>query len=384
MKERFINTLAPDGRQRRNSMNVDHVAAPRPSGIEKQAIRLGTFDAMRGLAAIAVLLYHAKPDYAPAGYLAVDVFFLLSGFVIARTYDSRFAAGLSLTRFAVLRLIRFYPLYLLGLVIGILRCVGQIALDRPDRMTSADAWISAVFGLLFLPSPATPHLSPLNHPGWSLFFEMAVNLVYAAGVWKASLRSLGVVTLACGMAFVALSLGQGSIGMGFSWATLLGGATRVGFAFGLGAIIARLHPDQVSSSWRAIIVPVVLVFMLVLPIAPAHRVIHELLVAGVAAPILLWLGATYNPPEPLRGISSVLGDLSYAVYAIHFPLMWMFGYAARKLGWVDSVWVPACVVLILVLAWVSDRAWDRPVRAWLGRLLSDRSSARPSSATSNA
>jgi len=347
-------------------------------------MRLGTFDAMRGLAAIAVLVYHADSNYAPAGYLAVDFFFLLSGFVIARTYDARFAAGLTLPRFAVLRLIRFYPLYLLGLLIGLFRCIGQVVLNRPDKLTSAEAGISAIFAVLFLPSPATAHISPLNHPGWSLFFEMAVNLVYATGVWKAGLRTLVAGTLACGVAFVLLSVSHGSIAMGFTWTTLLGGAARVGFAFGLGAIISRLHSHRVSSSWRALVVPLLLVFVLEFPIAPAHRVIHELLVAGLLAPLLLWMGASYNPPAPLRAISSVLGDLSYAIYAIHFPLLWMFGYAARKAGLSESVWVPACVALILVLAWISDRAWDRPIRAWLSRLLSRDPSARLPSAASGA
>ena len=347
-------------------------------------MRLGTFDAMRGLAAIAVLLYHADGVAAPAGYLAVDFFFLLSGFVIARTYDARFATGLSLPRFAVLRLIRFYPLYLLGLVIGLFRCVGQIILNRPDKLTSSEAWVSAIFAVLFLPSPATEHISPLNHPGWSLFFEMAVNLVYAAGVWKASLRALVAGTLACGVGFVLLSVSHGSIAMGFTWATLLGGATRVGFAFGLGAIISRVHSHRISPSWRALVAPLVLVFLLEMPIAPEHRVIHELLVAGMLAPLLLWMGASYNPPAPLRAVSSALGDLSYAVYAIHFPLLWMFGYAARKAGWSESVWVPACVVVILVLAWISDRAWDRPIRAWLSRLLSRDSPARLPAVASDA
>lgn len=346
-------------------------------------MRLGTFDAMRGLAAIAVLLYHADSDFAPAGYLAVDVFFLLSGFVIARTYDPRFAAGLSLPHFAVLRLIRFYPLYLLGLAIGLLRCVGQIALDRPDKMASGDAWVSAIFGLLFLPSPATSHIAPLNHPAWSLFFELAINLVYAAGVWRASLRVLAAATLACGVAFVLLSLSNGSVSMGFNWMTVPGGAARVGFAFGLGALISRLHRHPVSSSWRSVIVPIVLVAVLVLPVAPAHRVLHELLVAGVVAPVLLWIGASCNPPARLEGTSALLGDVSYAVYAIHFPLMWMFGYAARKAGWGASIWVPACVVFILVLAWASDRVWDRPIRAWLGRRLHRAPSPQLSSTASS-
>ena len=330
-----------------------------------QASRLLSFDAMRGLAAIAVLLYHAEPSYAPSGYLAVDVFFLLSGFVIARSYDERFAAGMSLGRFAALRLIRFYPLYLVGLGLGIFRCVGQILLDRPDRLAGWDVGVSAFFGLLFLPSPVTPHIAPLNHPAWSLLFELAVNIVYAAGLWKARLRVLVLVTALCGLVFLGLALRYGSIGMGFSWATLAGGAMRVSFAFGVGAIMAKLFLRPASSSAWALLPLAVLPCLLLFPIDPAHRLVYELFTACLAGPILLGVSAAFNPPAVFSRISEALGDLSYAIYAVHFPLLWMFGYVARKAGLGTPVWVPIYVVMILVLAGLCDRYYDKPVRRWL-------------------
>src|SRR5215210_2241655 len=81
-----------------------------------------SLNGLRGLAALIVVLFHAAAligtQLAPGGYLAVDLFFILSGFVIAHAYDHRFAEGLGPLAFIRYRIIRFYPLYLLGLAIG--------------------------------------------------------------------------------------------------------------------------------------------------------------------------------------------------------------------------------------------------------------------------
>src|ERR1700761_6004380 len=75
-------------------------------------------DGLRGVAAIAVMLHHFRPLTAPwlfaHGYLAVDLFFLLSGFVIAHAYDARFRKGLGVPAFLVIRLIRLWPMIAFG------------------------------------------------------------------------------------------------------------------------------------------------------------------------------------------------------------------------------------------------------------------------------
>jgi peptidoglycan/LPS O-acetylase OafA/YrhL len=85
-------------------------------------VKFVALDAMRGLAALVVVFWHAQGEFAPiprpaSGYLAVDFFFCLSGLVIAQAYEDRLQSGLSVAKFAFLRLIRFYPLFAIGLLI---------------------------------------------------------------------------------------------------------------------------------------------------------------------------------------------------------------------------------------------------------------------------
>lgn len=95
---------------------------------------------------------------------------------------------------------------------------------------------------------------------------------------------------------------------------------------------------------------------------------YDLGVAMLAAPLLVWLGASWNPAPALAHASRVLGELSYPVYAIHYPALWMFGFVARKAGVPALVWMPAFVVLIAAAAWLALVRFDQPVRARLGRL----------------
>lgn len=94
-----------------------------------------TLDGLRGVAAGTVLIYHFpslwSPASAPSAYLAVDLFFLMSGFVIEHAYGQRLATGLGVRRFLLLRLIRLYPLYLVGTGITALAIAGAMLAHQP-------------------------------------------------------------------------------------------------------------------------------------------------------------------------------------------------------------------------------------------------------------
>jgi peptidoglycan/LPS O-acetylase OafA/YrhL len=117
--------------------------------------RLLTLDGMRGLAAILVVVYHFEVvvKLVPSGYLAVDFFFLLSGLVIARTYAPRFEDGLKTRDFFVHRIIRLYPLFFVGLLLGLMRAAGQTVLHLPDRMSFDQLSLAGALGFFMLPAP---------------------------------------------------------------------------------------------------------------------------------------------------------------------------------------------------------------------------------------
>ena len=138
---------------------------------------------LRGLAAVAVLLFHAKAVFgiqlAPSGYLAVDLFFILSGFVIAHSYDPRFEAGLSARTFIIARAARFWPLFALGTGFGAAWLVLENIASPPAALSISEVLGFSALALAYVPAPVAGDLVPLNVPAWSLFFELIVNAGFA-------------------------------------------------------------------------------------------------------------------------------------------------------------------------------------------------------------
>ena len=170
------------------------------------APRYATLDGLRGVAAVLVLCYHThafqgSAAIAPHGYLAVDFFFMLSGFVIASAYQEKLRAGLPVVDFFRLRMIRLYPVALAGILLGAVKLVSQYAIS-PAQSEPAQ-WIAlAVFlNALVLPVVSETHFSgalfPTDGPVWSLFYELLVNVGWSI---SASFKSSIVVILSLTMA----------------------------------------------------------------------------------------------------------------------------------------------------------------------------------------
>ncbi len=140
----------------------------------KKVRRFVTLDALRGAGAVTVMAGHAGPllgGYTPPlYYLAVDMFFVLSGFVISHAYDDKMAAGMRPLEFLRARVKRLYPIYLVGLLLGLV----SVLFSNPHALSLTQAALTFFCGLFALPSPPMEPLGalfPLNGPYWSLFFE---------------------------------------------------------------------------------------------------------------------------------------------------------------------------------------------------------------------
>ncbi|MEM6586333.1 MAG: acyltransferase [Pseudomonadota bacterium] len=269
-------------------------------------------DALRGLAAIAVLVLHLGAPLHGA-HLAVDFFFMLSGFVMARTYEARLASGsMGPLAFMAKRYRRLWGWMALG------TSMGFVALILTHGM-SYDLWIAFALMAALLPAfnmAATPYL--LNLPLWSIVYELVANAAHALGLARLGKRGLALVALACfaGLVWATLTMGFPRAGMvQYHWVTLF----KVGASYTMGVLIWRLWGDKppikvpLAAALAALPAYCLVVYLWHLPAAP-------LVFVAVIAPLMMFGGMGARITNPKRAeMASALGDLSFPLYAVHVP-----------------------------------------------------------------
>ena len=340
----------------------------------------GTFvvlDAMRGIAALLIAMRHVEPFFGaiPFGesFLAVDLFFLLSGTVICHAYEGRLRQGLSVPRFMWIRAVRIYPLYLLGSAVGVLNVVlrGDVGpLELAGRVG---------LGLLLLPDLVGDSLFSLNGPAWSLFLEVWVNLAYALAVRHLTTRRL-LLLLGCTAPVLAACVAtsaEGSLDLGWTRDTILVGVPRVAFSFFAGVLIHRIHtayaaPAVLRSSVLPWILLLVVAAVLVAAPPPSIRPAYDLVACCVLFPVLVYAALPARPPAAATRLFGLAGRLSYPVYALHVPVAVLVGrVVAAATARPAEAFAPALgfvfLPLFCALCLLLDRRFDGPLRRWLLR-----------------
>jgi peptidoglycan/LPS O-acetylase OafA/YrhL len=372
--------------------------------------RYEVLDGMRGVAAISVMLMHASEyldhDLLPQASIAVDFFFVLSGFVIAHAYGER--ASMGLAKFMSRRMVRLYPMYLVGLIAG----VPMLLLFAHQRLTDyspAQITLGATLNAAYLPFFNSGHifnnihdaahgtLFPANGPAWSLSFEIAANLcffwIYRIGLrglrWLLALSYAGLV-----LTGGAVALAHGRLGLELmgGWATdnFINGIPRVFYGFSLGValyllargpLFARLEAMLAKADAGMYLLFGALVLMFAAP-SFQHDGLYYLIMIGAPVPLLVFVGAALPCRTPFNlNVARVLGDLSYPLYCLHFPILRGVQLAASK-GY-DFFGLPQYAVtslISLLAALIVCRFYDEPLRAWLTRRLA-RTPAQPPALT---
>jgi peptidoglycan/LPS O-acetylase OafA/YrhL len=333
-------------------------------------------DGLRGVAALTVMVMHrGRWYYEPGGflghaYLAVDFFFLLSGFVIAFAYEDRLRSGLTFGRFTQLRLLRLYPLIALGMLTGALWAMAQWTFDLPGSRATGDLWQALGRHLLLIPTlgknPAG--IFPLNGPTWSLFFEIAINLVYALVLRWLRLRWVIAIVAVSALALVWYAL-SGDVDVGPTPRTFLGGFPRTAFGFFGGVLLFRLMRAKKLPTVGAPIWGLGLALLVVFTtpkFAPAANAVFDLACLFVLFPAILSLGA-HAGPSRWDAISRVSGALSYPIYVLHYPLYMVIGglllMAGSPLG--PPLQGLVAGALVVGISWAALKLYDEPLRAWL-------------------
>lgn len=361
-------------------------------------------DGLRGVAALLVVWYHifegfqfagnkSVIDFINHGYLAVDFFFILSGFVVGYAYDNRWGKTLTLGGFFRRRLIRLQPMVIMGAVIGAASFLIS-GMERWDG-THATLWLTFlafVCGCLMLPAlPRMPRevrgngeMFPLNGPCWSLFFEYVGNIVYALFIRRLSTRLLAVLSFAlcCALTWFAVTdqSGYGSIGVGWTVdrTNILGGMLRMLCPFTMGVLMSRLFKPLRQARGAFWTSAALLLIIFHVPYihsdgALSLNGIFEAACIIAVFPLVVWYAASGKTTDiASTRICRFLGDISYPLYIVHYPLMYAFYMWLIKTRQytLHETWPAAlaAVTASIILAWLCLKLYDMPVRKWLRNL----------------
>lgn len=348
-------------------------------------------DALRGVAALIVLLYHIGEAHAVDrftqmfnhGYLAVDFFFILSGFVIGYAYDSR-RQTLSVGRFCLKRLIRLQPMVIIGAVIGgIFFYAGG-----GDLVTSAPlsrVLLLTLLGLLMIPVPAALDVRgwgeayPLNGPQWSLFFEYIANLLYVLIFRYLPKAALIVLTAAAGIATAVFLLTNPNGDIIGGWqltpVQFSVGMIRLLYPFLAGLLLARLRP-QIKIPLPFTLTAVLLSVLLLMPrIGGAGNLFANALYEAVCIlfvfPLIIVIGSSAEGIGRFgRRPAAFLGRISYPLYLIHYPFICIYYKYIRQMSPTTAGAVGYAVLIVvgsIGAAALIERFYERPLRRLLTR-----------------
>jgi len=348
-------------------------------------------DGLRGIAAIIVVTFHLAEPFSTSnldkfvnhGYLAVDFFFLLSGFVMGYAYDDRWNK-MSAGSFFKRRVIRLQPLVVLGMTMGALGFYFTDSTLWP-LIHDVPVWkmmLVMLVGYTILPVPLSldirgwEEMHPLNSVGWSLFFEYIANILYAVWIRKFSKTALSVLVGIAAIALVHLAVSNGDVSGGWTLNVeqVRIGLTRVMFPFFAGLLLSRVaKPTRIKNAflWCSILVAIVLYMP---RIGGAEQVwmngIYDSVCIIIVFPLIVYIGASgVMHSERENRVCKFLGDISYPLYMVHYPLVYFYvAWVSNNKGiTIEQAWPYALMILIggVALAYAVLKWYDEPVRKWL-------------------
>ena len=331
-------------------------------------MRFDVLDGMRGLAAIIVMLGHyyvvGSPRLFFNSYIAIDLFFVLSGFVLTHAYAAKLGQAMNIADYLWRRILRLYPAMALSVLVGLPSFWWATKQGQTDYSVT-DMVKAAALNLLFLPSFLNSHifydglsmklLFPINTSLWSLFFEVVGSVAFL-GLVRLSNKALFRLLM---IFFLLAFTGSLAIGMlhhrvllepngGYTPGNFFQGFPRVLFGFSCGILLYRLrlaptrHPVL---NWLQMLAPlgglwvyVVCVAMLLFPFRLSGFYYFPAII--LLCPWLIMEGAKSEcENKTVQTISQRLGRISYPVYCLHEPVLDGIRILRLWMGMVESMWI---------------------------------------------
>ena len=350
-------------------------------------------DGLRGVASLLVVAFHVFEAFAGGnrfkqiinhGYLAVDFFFVLSGFVVAYAYDDRWGK-MSQWDFYKRRLVRLQPMVIMGTLIGAALFYFQAGGLFP-LIGSTPVWkmlLVMVIGFTMLPLPISmdirgwQEMHPLNGPAWSLFFEYIANIMYAVIIRKFSKTLLAIFVFLSALLLIHYLVfgSQGDLigGWSLNGEQLNIGFTRLLYPFFAGVLLCRMgkliHIKNAFIVCSVLIAAILFIPRVGGPLTLWMNGLYESFAVIIIFPLIVSIGAGGKIKSKLGiKICKLFGDISYPLYITHYPLIYLYtawvvdnkvslanGIGAGVLLWIVSI----------VIAYASLKLFDEPVRNWL-------------------
>lgn len=347
------------------------------------------------MAALMVVAFHIFESHAASrfeqiinhGYLAVDFFFVLSGFVIGYAYDDRWSK-MTIGGFFKTRLIRLQPMVVMGMIVGAVLFYFQDSATLYPGISEVPLWqVIAIMLIGFIMIPVPPSMDirgwvemyPLNGPGWSLFFEYIANILYALFVKNFSNKVLSIFVFLSGCFLIHLAITNGDVigGWSLSAAQLHIGFARVLFPFFGGLLVYRMAKLTTikNAFWLC---SLLIVIVLSIPrIGTAESIwmngIYESLVILFIFPLIVWMGASGELKDDYsKKVCKFLGDISYPIYITHYPLIyWYMAWVYDNKVSIGDSFPYSFLVFFgsIAIAYACLKLYDEPVRKWLKRKL---------------
>ena len=333
-------------------------------------------DGLRGIAALAVVIFHFmewvftdfSKNFISHGFLAVDFFFCLSGFVIGYAYDDRIRK-MGVGEFFKSRLIRLHPLVILGSILGLLAFLFD-PFALPIAYGAGKLLLLFICSLFLIPFPIMEdrafNLFGFNAPAWSLFWEYVANIFYAFVLYKVSRRSLAALTLLAAIGICIVSHQAGNLLGGWSKDNFLDGGARVAYSFLAGLLLYRFN-WIIKNKFGFISLAALLFLAFIMPWTKWNG-LTEALVVLFYFPLIVSLGAGSYLSARWKKLCRFSGNISYPLYMTHYAAIWIFGNyftnknpSATELTYI----IIGGIIFLVVVAYLTMRFYDIPVRRYL-------------------
>lgn len=354
-------------------MDTDKTTAAFPQ--TKQHFEI--LDGLRGIAALAVVTFHflewvyadASKNFIGHGFLAVDFFFCLSGFVIGYAYDDRIAK-MGIHKFFITRIIRLHPLVLAGSILGLLAFLFDPFGGHPEIYSTSKIILAFFCSILLIPLPVIAdrgfNLFSFNAPAWSLFWEYIVNIAYAFFLYRIARNYLLLLTILSAAAICFVGYSSGNLLGGWSGPTFWDGCARISYSFLAGLLIYRSN-WIIKNKVGFIGLTMLLLLAFIMPFSKWNW-LSEPLVVLFYFPLLIALGAGATLAPDLKKVCIFSGKVSYPLYMTHYAVLWMFGnyYTTHKPDTTHlTLIIIAGLILLVGAAYLIMVFYDIPVRKYL-------------------